>query len=106
MVGIDEATALIRSPQGDWRVEGAGHVHVFVDASRADIAALSPSSTRCSSTADRSPPDGTGPAQPAGVSVIVTDSITTAFEGSWLAVPRPPMASTTAVPSVTWPNLL
>ncbi len=42
VVGIDEATALIRSPEGQWRVEGAGHVHVFVDASRAGVDALSP----------------------------------------------------------------
>ena len=40
VVAIDEATALIRSPEGVWRVEGAGHVHVFIDAARADLDAL------------------------------------------------------------------
>lgn len=40
VVAIDEATALLLSPEGTWRVEGVGHVHVFVDAARADLGAL------------------------------------------------------------------
>lgn len=40
VIGIDEATALIRSPQGEWRVEGAGQVHVFIDGRAADLSVL------------------------------------------------------------------
>ena len=38
VVGIDEATALIHGPDGTWRVDGAGEVHVFVDGQRASLA--------------------------------------------------------------------
>jgi cyanophycinase len=40
VVGIDEASALIRSPEGEWRAEGAGAVHVFMDGQRADLSVL------------------------------------------------------------------
>ncbi|CAN5509207.1 hypothetical protein BH10ACT3_BH10ACT3_16180 [soil metagenome] len=40
VVGIEEATALIRSPEGGWRVEGAGQVHVFLDGQESDLSVL------------------------------------------------------------------
>jgi cyanophycinase len=40
IAGIDERTALIREPDGTWRVAGAGQVAVFVDGAPADLTAL------------------------------------------------------------------
>jgi cyanophycinase len=40
IVGIDEATALLRDPDGSWRTEGAGDVSVFLDGRPADLGAL------------------------------------------------------------------
>ena len=39
IAGIDERTALIRSPEGAWRAAGAGEVAVFVDGAPADLTA-------------------------------------------------------------------
>ena len=40
LVGIDEQTALIRSPDGGWRVEGAGQVVAFRDGQEVGLDAL------------------------------------------------------------------
>jgi len=40
IAAIDEQTALIRDPGGEWRAEGAGEVRVFVDGKAAPLAAL------------------------------------------------------------------
>jgi len=40
VVGVDEQTALIRDPDGSWRVSGAGTVSVFLDRAPADVGVL------------------------------------------------------------------
>lgn len=40
LAGIDERTALIRDPDGTWRVEGAGKVAVFVGGDPADLGSI------------------------------------------------------------------
>jgi len=40
VVGIDERSAVIRSPDGSWRSAGAGQVTVFVDGEEASLDAL------------------------------------------------------------------
>jgi cyanophycinase len=40
IAGVDERTALIRSPEGTWRCSGAGEVAIFVDGEPADLSAL------------------------------------------------------------------
>jgi cyanophycinase len=40
IVAIDEQTALLRTPDGEWRTDGAGQVIVFVDGHEAGLEAL------------------------------------------------------------------
>jgi cyanophycinase len=40
VVAIEEQTALVRQPDGSWRVEGVGKVVVFLDGQEADLDAL------------------------------------------------------------------
>lgn len=40
LVGVPEATALLRDPDGTWRVEGVGDVTVFVGGEPTDLSAL------------------------------------------------------------------
>ena len=40
VVGIDERTALIRSPEGTWRAEGAGDVHVWLSTKEQPLTTL------------------------------------------------------------------
>jgi hypothetical protein len=39
-VGIDERSALLRDPDGGWRVAGAGEVTVYLDGATADLSGL------------------------------------------------------------------
>jgi cyanophycinase-like exopeptidase len=49
VVGIDESTALIHAGPGDWRVAGAGDVHIFVNGRQAGLDALPESLARSTS---------------------------------------------------------
>jgi cyanophycinase len=40
VVGVDERTAVVRSPAGVWSSDGAGKVHVWVDGAEGDLSAL------------------------------------------------------------------
>ncbi len=40
VVGVDERTALVRSQDGTWQVEGAGNVRVWLDKEPADLSTL------------------------------------------------------------------
>jgi cyanophycinase len=40
VVGIDEQTAVVRSPDGTWTASGAGHVAVWIDGQDSPLSAL------------------------------------------------------------------